>query len=330
MAGFLLASPRQIIKLCRGSGVRIRSKALVAACCALGALGTSGVNAALSVAPETDAAVLLSNLIAGSSFSTSSATLIGNVGSGSEQQGTFSGGASAGIGLERGVILTSGRALNAIGPNTLPDITSQAGGGGDNGLSTLIGAATLDANVLTFNFLPTTAGTLLFRYVFASDEYNDIGSATDPTPYDDVFGLFVNGANQALVPGFNRVSIKTVNCGNGARGIPTQNLPGGPNCSVFVNNNFDPGAAPYDIQYDGFTQVLAASINVVAGGQYQVQLAIADAPDDRNLDSAVFIAGEFRADGGGNGVPEPGSLALAGLATLLLVAARRRYSTVRQ
>jgi hypothetical protein len=181
----------------------------------------------------------------------------------------------------------------------------------------------LDANVLGFTFTAASAGTLQFRYVFASEEYNDIGGPTAPTPFDDVFGLFVDGVNLALVPGFNRVSVRTVNCGSANRNTPTQNLPGGPNCALFVNNNFDAGSALFDLQYDGFTQVLTANLNVAAGTPYQVQLAIADVPDDRSLDSGAFIAAQFRADNGGGSVPEPGSLALAAIGVLVMGGARR-------
>ena len=39
--------------------------------------------------------------------------------------------------------------------------------------------------------------TLLFSYVFTSDEYNEYVT----TQYNDVFAFYVNGVNCALVPG---------------------------------------------------------------------------------------------------------------------------------
>ena len=302
-----------------------RSKIAAALCGLASAFAVPAASGALLVTTYSDADILASSLFSGSSGLTilPGATLIGNTVAApkdQQQQGTFSGGTTVGgadgIGIGSGVILTTGTAKAAVGPNNSASETGQAGGPGDADLSALLGGAlTTDANVLTLRVRPDAAGTLRFTYVFASEEYNEL-----ETGYDDVFGLWVDGLNKAMV------AISTVNCGSASRGTP----PPGPgvNCGLFVNNDFDVATAPFDIQYDGFTRVLTALVDVSAGVEYDIKLAIADVgPRGQGgtdaYDSAVFIAGEFQVDHG-NGAPEPASMALAGIALLAVGAARRR------
>ncbi|MBN1948643.1 MAG: choice-of-anchor L domain-containing protein, partial [Candidatus Cloacimonetes bacterium] len=65
--------------------------------------------------------------------------------------GLFSGGLSAGISIDEGVILSSGYAANAIGPNISDGISGNNGLPGDSDLNTLIpGYRTNDATILEF------------------------------------------------------------------------------------------------------------------------------------------------------------------------------------
>ena len=70
---------------------------------------------------------------------------------------------------------------------------------------------------LEFDFVPQHA-TAQFSYVFSSEEYSDYAN----TPYNDVFGFFINGTNCALVPGTTEpVSVNTINNGNDQEGGDT-------------------------------------------------------------------------------------------------------------
>ena len=196
--------------------------------------------------------------------------------------GTFSGGQNI-IGFDSGVILSAGSLANVVGPNCEAGITRNSGLPGDADLQALLpsnSTATMDAADLEFDFVPV-GNSVNFKYVFASDEYNEeVGF------FDDVFGLFVNGANAALLPGTNTaVSVNTVNDGDSRdSSIPISNP------QFFINNDFQfPTAAPLDTEMDGMTVVLSVQVPVNAGVTNHIKLAIADT-GDHFFDSNVFIA----------------------------------------
>ena len=196
--------------------------------------------------------------------------------------GVFSGGQNI-IGFPSGVILSAGSLANVVGPNCSTGITRDNGLPGDTDLQSLLPAnssATMDAADLEFDFVPA-GNTVNFKYVFASDEYNEeVGF------FNDVFGFFVNGANAALIPGSSTaVSINTVNNGNSQDpDIPVSNP------QFFISNDFQfPTVAPLDTEMDGMTVVLSVQVPVNAGVTNHIKLAIADT-GDHIFDSNVFVA----------------------------------------
>ncbi len=195
--------------------------------------------------------------------------------------GTFTGGATI-LGIDKGIVLSSGKICDLVGPNTGDSTTTSHGLPGDADLDKLIpGYTTNDATVLEFEFVPTT-NIVTFTYVFGSEEYNEYVNSK----YNDVFGFFINDVNQALIPGTTTaVAINNVNGGN----------PFGTGASYpgFYRNNDpnDPGPPTINTELDGLTVVLTATANVKAGETNTMKLAIADA-GDYILDSDVFIKGE--------------------------------------
>lgn len=229
---------------------------------------TAPAHAAILVSP-TDNANTLANKILGSGINISKVTYNGT----SSASGTFSGGSSAGIGINTGIIMTTGDAKTAASANN--------GSPGDLDLSNLIsGATTNDAASLSIDFT-TAGGDLFFNYVFASKEYNEYVNSQ----YNDVFGFFLDGKNIALLPGTTTpVAINTVNGGNPIGTSAT-------NPALYNNNT----PATFDTGYDGFTDVLTAQALNLTPGTHSIKLAIADT-DDSILDSAVFIQGNSFAD----------------------------------
>lgn len=182
--------------------------------------------------------------------------------------GTFSGGSGI-IGLDGGVILSSGAIANVIGPNDSPGATSAFGGPGDVDLTALAGAATADAAVLQFDFVPTTS-QVQFSYVFSSEEYNEfVGGG-----FNDAFGFFVNETNCAVV-------------GDAAVPVAVDTINGGSNSSLFINNDASV-VTQLDTEMDGLTVVLTCDAPVTPDVTNHMKLAIADSGDS-SLDSAVFL-----------------------------------------
>ncbi len=197
--------------------------------------------------------------------------------------GLFSNGMGT-FGFDKGVVLSSGDIWYIEGPNELDDVTRNNGLPGDAALGALIpGYTTYDATVLEFDFVPTTS-VLEFKYVFASDEYNEYAN----TNFNDVFGFFVNGEavsdNVALIPGTaTPVAINNVNGGN-PFGTNAKNA------DKYNNNDLSDGGPFYCTEMDGFTDVFTATVKVNPGQTNHIKLAIADA-GDHIYDSNVLIEG---------------------------------------
>jgi len=211
--------------------------------------------------------------------------------------GIFTNGGTTNIGLDEGIFLTNGAGFNIPGPNMSCHQSTNNGTAGHPLLEGITTASTYDAAVLEFDFIPLN-DTVRCYYVFGSEEYSEWVYS----PYNDVFGFFVNGPNPmggdyedhniALVPatGVTAVTINNVNNGYS----PCEVVPSGPgtNSDYFVDNTN--GAT---IQYDGFTAVLTAWVLVIPGEEYRFSIGVADAGDGI-YDSGVFLEGtSFKSPG---------------------------------
>ncbi|MFN0031308.1 MAG: choice-of-anchor L domain-containing protein [Flavobacteriales bacterium] len=198
------------------------------------------------------------------------------------------------IGTSNGVLLTSGRAEYAIGPNNQLGICNTIYNppfplcsyfDRDTPGSELLEESQLecppdqevctnDACMLEFDIVPQ-GYNLSFNYTFASEEY----LAYVNSPFNDVFGFYISGpgvgtdVNIALVPGTGEfVAINTVNHLENTQYFQLNSNPLGP----FV-------------QYNGFTVSLMAFIDgLIPCETYHLQLVIADGVD-AVFDSGVFV-----------------------------------------
>ncbi|MHA7965096.1 choice-of-anchor L domain-containing protein [Paenibacillus sp. CAU 1782] len=217
----------------------------------------------------------LVNHILGSGITASNATVTGAA----VAFGAFTGGKDI-IGFENGIILSTGKAADVVGPNSSTNKSTNNNTAGDSDLTVASKVSTFDAAVLEFDFVPAS-DTLSFQYVFSSEEYNMYAN----TEYNDTFAFFVNGVNAAIVPGSEPpipVSINTVNGGN-PFGTDAKNE------VYFINNEMTTrGSNSVNTAMNGLTVVMSVSIKVNAGVTNHIKLAIADG-SDRTLDSNVFI-----------------------------------------
>ncbi len=170
------------------------------------------------------------------------------------------------LGIDEGILLTTGTINNALGPNNVENKTFVQNFPGSAILNQVSGKTTYDACMFQFDVIPG-GDNLRFDFVFGSEEYNEyVGSQ-----YNDVFGFFISGPgitgdpgigsdkNIALVPGTNQaVTINNVNNGSNA------------------SRYFDNAGGQY-LQYDGITRGLSAQATVQPCQSYHLKLIVADA-----------------------------------------------------
>jgi gliding motility-associated-like protein len=193
------------------------------------------------------------------------------------------------LGLKQGLVLTSGQASYAKGPNDSPGgFQYDNNAPGDPDLDYLSNDPLQESNDACVVELDVFAATdeLSFEYVFGSEEYPEYVETIN-----DIFAFFVSGPgivgdpnltnsakNIALIPGTNLpVEIQSVN-----------NLL---NWQFYRTNEL--GTA---LQYDGLTsdklgikKTLTARTSVIPCNTYHLKLAVADRADGI-FDSGVFVS----------------------------------------
>lgn len=195
-----------------------------------------------------------------------------------ESMGFFDGSASN-LGLDAGIMLSSGHIEDAIGPNDQGGAGTSLSENGDSDLNALLGGFdSYDAAVLEFDIV-STEPLIEFEYVFGSEEYLEFVDAG----FNDAFAFLVSGPgitgqqNIALIPGTTiPVAIDNVNDND----FPIYYID---------NGTGNPPSTPDTIQYDGFTTVLSAPLAIIPGETYHIKLVVADVGDEI-LDSGVFIS----------------------------------------
>lgn len=213
-------------------------------------------------------------------------TPFGNIGYFTNTNATFP--------MNSGMILTTGDAMGAIGPNiggsTTNPGTSQSVAF-DPDLNAIANGNVTNGVILEFDFIPA-GDTLIFNYMFGSDEYTEFS----PSSFNDAFGIFLwgpgisgayplagypnGGDNIAVIPGGTPVTINNVNWVT--------------NTQYYVFNEAATTLTYGDaIEYDGTTVKLTASASVQCNQNYHIKFAIANVLDQA-YDSGVFLeAGSF-------------------------------------
>jgi hypothetical protein len=216
------------------------------------------------------------------------------------QAGTYTGFSfqdqNTSLALPDGILLTSGSALNALGPNNSSSVTTGWATGltgdpqlGDPQLNALLPSfTTFDANSLTLHFtVDPGVTTIQFKFVFASEEFPEwVGL------YNDIFAAFLDGQQISFDPAGLLISVDS-------------NYFNLNNAGNFTNSNTKgKTVVGYDVQYDGLTPVLTtqAALNQ-SFAEHTLKFAIADTRDPV-LDSGIFLSSLSGNATGGTGTGE--------------------------
>ena len=214
-----------------------------------------------------------------SNFSVSGAGYANN-----QQSYGYFNGAGTTFPFQNGVVLSTGRAKLAQGPNTsLLDDGGNMNWQGDADLETALNINnSVNATVLEFDFIPL-ANKVSFDYMLSSEEYHD----TAPCTYSDGFAFLLKEVgstdpyqNLAVIPGTQTpVKVTSVH----------PYIPGG--CPAQNEQYFGAfNGSEHPTNFNGQTKVLKAQAHVTPGVQYHIKLVIADEGNYR-YDSAIFLGG---------------------------------------
>lgn len=203
--------------------------------------------------------------------------------------GAFKGGLSA-VGLEEGIVLTTGQAEGHSSVYGAADLGRNQASNNNRSmavspeLTALFNTPQISLKNVAFyeiQFIPTDT-LLSMDYVFASEEYPEYGCAD----YADLMGIFIQGpgypnpTNIAVVPNTTLpIGISSIHPFN-----PTK-IDCRPLNEQYYNDNQNSNNQPV---YDGYTDVLTAKAVLQPLGVYTLIVAIADAEDEL-WDSAVFL-----------------------------------------
>lgn len=203
---------------------------------------------------------------------------------GGDSYGYFTSGTSI-FPFADGIILSTGRAVSAVGPNSNILSEGSTSWSGDADLQNALGISnSINATVLEFDFQPVS-NKISFEYIFSSEQYLSNPSQNQCNFTDGfVFLLKEVGStnpyqNLAVIPG-TTIPVKV----NTVRGQGTICPP--------ANEEFFGGFNGFDhpTNFNGQTKALIAQANVTAGTIYHIKLVVAD--QGNNLyDSAIFLKG---------------------------------------
>lgn len=223
----------------------------------------------LSVTPN-QTATNLANYLLGGGVTITNAQLTCPTGA----NGIFTNGSTTNLGINNGVVLSTGLVANIPNGNGTTASTNN-GAPGIPAMAPLTGTSSnYDGCMLEFDINPHCS-PLNIRYKFASEEYPEyVGGG-----YNDGFGFFISGPN----PGggtYNNFNLATVP--GSSTPITIDNVNSSSNSAYYQTNS---GST---IVYDGMTTVLTGSANVTPCANYHLILAITDG-GDAIYDSGVFL-----------------------------------------
>ncbi len=193
--------------------------------------------------------------------------------------------------INSGVVLTTGNALNASGPNTSLLNDGAQNWPGDISLEATLAAAGIpmvskNATTLEFDFTPISPN-FSFDFIFASEEYGNF-----QCHFSDAFAFLLTNMNTgtttnlAVVPNTNTpISVVTIRDFLYNSSCPSANA------QYFGSFNGGSAAATSATNYNGQTTVMTAATVLTPNVPYHIKLVIADRVDPQS-DSAIFLSAD--------------------------------------
>lgn len=184
--------------------------------------------------------------------------------------------------LSNGILLSTGKAISAVGPNTYISDDTTTNWNGDTDLNQALNISnSLNTTYLEFDFIPL-ANSVTFDYIFSSEEYH----GTAPCQYSDGFAFLIRKQSEsvyqniALIPNTTiPVKVTTVRPEiTGSCNAQNQQYFGGFNATDHPTN------------FNGQTVILTAKAQVTPNESYHIKIVIADEGNYR-YDSALFLSG---------------------------------------
>ncbi len=230
--------------------------------------------------------------------------------------GTFQANGYDGISMTNGIIMTTGDITVAQGPNSSTSASQAIEGYYSDPEMSIVATNTINGcSTLDFDFV-TLASSISFNYTFGSDEYPEYVCSN----FNDVFAFFVTGPdpetgeevtrNIAIIPNTIdedhpngiAVAINSVN-----PGVAGANGGSGSDCYYQFSNSYVENPSGTDgIEYDGFTNKLTASADILPCVVYHMHISVCNVGDNA-YDSGVFLEGNsFTANTAAIGLSRPG------------------------
>jgi len=186
--------------------------------------------------------------------------------------------------LSSGLVISTGRANSAIGPNSSLLSEGPTSWAGDPDLEQAINENnTINATVVEFDFVAVT-NYVSFNYIFSSEQYLS-NPSSNQCNYSDGFAFLLkrvgtaNYQNLAVVPDTN-IPVKVTTVRGSGTICPPANIQ---YFDAFNGTN-------HPTNFNGQTKVMVAEADITPGATYHIKMVIAD--QGNNLyDSAIFIGG---------------------------------------
>ena len=202
--------------------------------------------------------------------------------------------------INKGILLSTGDVFDAIGPNKSANIGTRGSGWGDKDLQAIATGVVMDAVALEFDLI-ALRDSIVFEYVFASDEYPEFVDKG----VNDIFGFFLTQQNSRAIFPMNLAQVP-----NSRKPVSINNINHRMNEQYFLRSDF---LTAHDdafwkenpqlflrarfVEYDGFTTILRATAKLEPGKTYHLKFAIGDV-GDRIYDSAVMLKAKSFASSG--------------------------------